>query len=233
VFLNVSHYSLFPLPDPHAAGKSLWEALRGQPHRGTVLLAHEGVNFCMSGTDDTLVPIMTEWLRGLGCKELEFKHSYSETMSFKRTKIKVKKEIITMGLPELDVVKWRGPHMPAEEFRRVLENPGETLILDTRNDFEFEIGTFKGAQPTGMKSFRDFIQVADRLEQEGVKDRPIVMFCTGGVRCEKATALLRSKGFSDVKQLDGGILRYFEKEGREHFTGDCFVFDERRGVSEV
>jgi len=227
MILNVSHYSFFDVKSPNEARARLFEIIGTETIRGTVLIAREGVNLNLAGEEKLLKKITTEWLREIGCIEFAYKLSYSEELTFKRLKIKVKKEIITMGLPDLNVCELKAPHIAPGEFKKILKSPEpDTLILDTRNDFEVELGTFEGAKAAGMQSFRDFTKVADELP----RDKKIIMFCTGGVRCEKASALLRKKGFQHVFQLEGGILRYIEQEGYSHFKGECFVFDDRRSV---
>ena len=228
-YLNVSFYSFFTIADPQLAKVELREAFASYFVRGTVLLAHEGANLNLSGSDDdhSWFVALKNWLTKNGCTETLFKLSYSSEHSFKRLKIKVKKEIVTSGRPDLDVQKWRGPHMKPAEFKRFLETyrpeSSDTIVLDTRNNFEFEKGTFEGALPADITNFRSFDAKVDGLS----KDKKIIMFCTGGIRCEKASAIMRAKGFAEVWQLEGGILKYFEDEGGAHFRGDCFVFDER------
>ncbi len=228
MILNLSHYAFFPIADLAQARKFFEERFHGHQVLGTLLMAPEGVNFNLASSEgEFLVEQCKKWLEDLGAPEAEFKLSYSEKMTFRRLRIKLKKEIITMGVENLEVEKLRAPHMAPQEFKRLLEEqPEHTLILDTRNDFEVEYGTFKGAQAAGMSSFRDFPNLAKSLP----KDKAIVMFCTGGVRCEKASAYLRKEGFPKVYQLEGGILRYLEKEGFSHFDGECFVFDQRISI---
>lgn len=229
MILNVSHYSFFNIQDPGAARLDLMRRFEKMRVVGTVLLAPEGVNLNLASEDQSFKTELESWLASIGCTKFDFKLSYSSALTFKRLKIKVKKEIITMGVENLDVHAKAAPHISPAEFKELLVSGDKsTLILDTRNDFEVGYGTFQGAQPAGMRSFRDFTQVAEKLP----KDKKIVMFCTGGVRCEKASAYLRDKGFSEVRQLEGGILRYLESQGFEGFNGGCFVFDERVVLSE-
>jgi UPF0176 protein len=229
VLCNLSHYSFFTVQNSKEAATRLETSLAATGILGTVLIAPEGVNMNLVGSKETLLHLVTQWLTEEGCKEFDYKLSYSHTAPFKRLRIKAKPEIITMGVPDLDVKKLHSEHISAEDFEKLLKNPGDTIILDTRNDFEFEWGSFKGALKADMKSFRDFPQLAETLP----KDKPIVMFCTGGVRCEKASAFLKTKGFDQVRQLKGGILRYLEDRGPELFEGQCFVFDERISLREI
>lgn len=230
MFVNLSFYSFFSIEDLPFVRESFLKIFEGYDIRGIVLAAAEGVNINLALADEAVLIEKTRtWLQGIACPEaqagaLTFKLSYSEKVTFRRLRIKLKKEIITMGIADLPVAELRGPHMKAQDFKKLLEDPkADALILDTRNDFEVEYGTFKKAQAAGMRSFRDF----PRIAQELPKDKPIVMFCTGGVRCEKASAYLRKNGFEQVYQLEGGILRYLEEEGFSHFEGECFVFDDR------
>ena len=225
--LNLAHYSFFTIPDPEAARQSLQNRLEGSGILGTVLIAREGVNMNLAGRPELLRSHISQWLAELGCKELTFKESFSTFAPFRHLKVKVKAEIVTMGDSSLDVTKWTAPHMSPSDFANLLENPGDAVILDTRNDFEADLGSFKGAKKLGMKSFREFPKIAESFP----KDKPIVMFCTGGIRCEKASAYLRSRGFDKVFQLGGGILKYLEEQGDRHFDGECFVFDERFSVN--
>jgi len=211
------------------AAQELKSRLLGTGIRGTVLIAEEGVNFNLAGPREVLSKLVSEWLRAQGCEEFEYKTSYSDTLPFKRLKIKVKSEIITMGDKSFKVREQKSPHISAKDFEALLKNPGNTLILDTRNEFEFDFGTFRGATKVPMKSFRDFPKFAETLDPK----TPIAMFCTGGVRCEKASAFLRTKGFESVLQLKGGVLRYLEECGPEMWDGKCFVFDERVALRDI
>jgi UPF0176 protein len=224
--VNLSFYSFFTVPSPELAAQQLKDFLQPMGVLGSIILAPEGINLYLAHEDDAFIEQITAWLKSAGCVEFDYKLSYSETQPFDRFKIKLKKEICTLGLPELDVKQYRSEHISADEFEKLLENPGDTLILDNRNDFEYAMGTFNGATPAGTNNFREFPNIVPSLP----KDKPIVMFCTGGIRCEKASAFLQSQGFSQVRQLKGGILRYLEEKGGKNFQGHCFVFDDRVAV---
>jgi UPF0176 protein len=230
VFANYSYYSFFRIEDPEAAKAQLEPKLLAAEAKGTVLIAHEGVNLNVAGLEDRVCEILTAWLQGLSAPDKfadVVKTSYSEKIPFRRLKVRIKKELCALGFPELDVPAHRAGYISAQEFRQLLESPREdVLILDNRNNFEYSMGTFRGAQPANTRRFRRFAEEAEKLP----KDKEVVMFCTGGIRCEKAGAYLVSQGFHRVRQLHGGILKYFEEEGGAHFEGRCFVFDDRESV---
>jgi len=231
VFLNLSHYCFFPIHDPKKAGETLAAHLDSSKHRGTFLIAPEGVNFYFCGKEEDILPVLEPWLDEIGCPNRDYKRSLTQEFSFKRMKIKIKKEIVTMGTPDLDVKKLTADHLSASEWKTLLQEKKDLLLIDMRNNFEYEFGTFQDAVPAGTDIFRQWpAKVAEFKEKYGT-DKPVAMFCTGGIRCEKASAVMRKEGFKEVYQLDGGILRYFEKEGSTLWKGECFVFDDRRVVN--
>ena len=224
--VNLSFYSFFNVPNPQQAADELQDLLLPMGVLGSIILAHEGINLYLAHFDSAFVEVLRTWLKANGSPDEDFKISYSVKQPFGRFKIKLKKEICTLGVDGVNVVESRSSHISADEFEKVLENPGDTIILDTRNEFEIAMGTFEGAIPAKTNIFRQFPEAVKDLP----KDKPIVMFCTGGIRCEKASAYLSEQGFSQVRQLKGGILRYLEEKGGKHFRGHCFVFDERVAV---
>jgi UPF0176 protein len=228
---NISHYSFFKVSNPESRVQELKDYFYGQPVKGTFLIASEGVNFNAS------CPIEWEFakkfqkvLESWGCTEFDFHYSFSDEHPFKRLKILNKPEIVSLKAGPIDVQKHKGPHLRPAEFQKIIheherlgdDSPYE--IVDMRNDFEYALGSFKGARPAGTSTFREFQNTLDHYP----KDKKIVMFCTGGVRCEKASAYLREKGFQEVYQLEGGILKYLTEVGTQDWEGQCFVFDQRR-----
>lgn len=201
--------------------------------KGTLLIAHEGLNGMISGKDQKI----KEFREFLGSipqiGKLDFKLSFYDDVSFRRMLVKVKKEIITMR-QDLDPTKETGRYLDPQEFETWLEEGRDISILDTRNDYEVAMGTFEGAIDPKIKSFEEFTKYIDNNLEE-LRKKPVVTFCTGGIRCEKATAYMMKKGIEDVYQLEGGILRYFEammslaKKG--HWTGECVVFDKRKAIT--
>lgn len=197
---------------------------------GTLLLASEGINGTISGTREGIDQLL-EFLRGDSrLSGLEVKESFSDSAPFKRTRVRLKKEIVTMGVDGIDPKDAVGTYVDPKDWNELISDPEVTLI-DTRNDYEVAIGTFEGALNPDTESFREFPSFVDE-ELDPRKHRKVAMFCTGGIRCEKSTALLRQKGFDEVYHLRGGILKYLEEIPKEEskWEGDCFVFDERVSV---
>ena len=199
--------------------------------KGTLLLAHEGVNGTISGGKTAIADVLSYLRSDERLTDLDCKFSYHEERPFLRMKVKLKREIVTMGLAGVDPNQTVGRYASPEEWNELVDDP-ECLVIDTRNDYEVEIGSFRGAINPGTKSFRDFpAWVDENLDPQ--KHKKVAMFCTGGIRCEKSTSLLVSKGFDDVWHLKGGILNYLEEtlESSTRWEGECFVFDNRVAVN--
>jgi UPF0176 protein len=199
--------------------------------KGTVLLAPEGINLFLAGLPDKL-HAMLDWLRGdARFAGLEVKESWSEDQPFNRMLVKLKKEIITMRKPQVRPIGGRAPAVAPADLKRWLDagrdDAGrEVVMVDTRNGFEVDIGTFEGAINPHITMFGEFPEQVDALAPL-LEGKTVVTFCTGGIRCEKAVLYMQERGFEHVYQLDGGILKYFETVGGRHYHGDCFVFDRR------
>ncbi|WP_136616735.1 MULTISPECIES: rhodanese-related sulfurtransferase [Mesorhizobium] len=203
----------------------------GRGIKGTLLLAHEGINGTVAG-GETAIAELIGYLEAIeGLAGLEVKYSVAAEMPFHRMKVRLKREIVTMGVDDIDPSKSAGTYVAPADWNALISEP-DTVIIDTRNAYEVSIGTFRGAIDPATASFREFPAwvEAHRAELEG---RKVAMFCTGGIRCEKATAYVRSLGFEDVFHLKGGILKYLEEVPAEQslWQGECFVFDERVSVS--
>ncbi len=198
--------------------------------KGTILLAPEGINGTVAGKQGAIEALIAEFDSIDGLPGMERKISFADEPPFHRLKVKIKKEIVTMGVPGIDVANRTGVHLDAKEWNQLIENE-DVLVLDTRNQYEIDIGTFKNAISPCTDTFREF---PGYVEQALGADRKkkIAMFCTGGIRCEKASAYLVEQGFDEVYQLNGGILRYLEEvEPKENlWRGECFVFDSRVSV---
>jgi len=226
-------YRFAPVADTAALRERLI-ALCGDEVRGTLLVAHEGINGTIAGPHDAIKHVVDGIYAEPGFDRLELKYSGAHEMPFYRMKVRIKKEIVTMGLPNLDPVNGVGTYVRPQDWNALISDP-DTVIIDTRNDYEFEIGTFKNAIQPNTKTFREF---AEWFEKEGralvTRDKPtkVAMFCTGGIRCEKSTAYLKSEGIQEVHHLEGGILKYLEEipEPESLWKGECFVFDERVSV---
>jgi UPF0176 protein len=199
--------------------------------KGSVLLAHEGINGTLAGSDEGIAAFVEALqhgnLFGGRLDHLELKYSAADAMPFQRLKVRLKKEIVTLGDPSADPTKRVGTYVDAAHWDELIADP-ETLVLDTRNAFEVAMGTFEGAVDPSIKSFGQFKDFAAQ-KLDPAKHRKIAMFCTGGIRCEKASAYLLSRGFTEVFHLRGGILKYLEgvPERESRWRGECFVFDER------
>lgn len=224
--LNIAAYKFVSLDDLPELRKKFAKECCQSGFKGTILLSPEGINMFLAGPLEAL----RNWVSSLKQEpvfaDLEVKESYSETVPFNRMLVKIKSEIIAFGIDGIAPERATSPKLPAQELMRWLDEKREVVLLDVRNDFEVEVGTFEGAVPVGVDSFRQFDKAVDDLP-ESWREKPIVMFCTGGIRCEKAGPLMERKGFRQIYQLDGGILKYFEEVGGKHWEGDCFVFDDR------
>lgn len=203
----------------------------GRGIKGTLLLAHEGINGTVAGSEAAVAELIDHIEAVDGLAGLEVKYSEAAEMPFHRMKVRLKREIVTMGVGDIDPATSAGTYVAPADWNALISQP-DTIVIDTRNTYEVSIGTFKGAIDPATASFREFPAwvEAHRAELEG---RKVAMFCTGGIRCEKATAYVRSLGFEDVFHLKGGILRYLEEVPAEQslWQGECFVFDERVSVS--
>jgi UPF0176 protein len=198
--------------------------------RGTLLLAREGINGTVAGGAAAIEDLVAHVEGELGIRGLEIKYSLSDAMPFHRLKVRLKREIVTMGVDDVDPLTGVGAYVEPQDWNRLIDDP-DTIVIDTRNDYETAIGSFERAIDPETKSFRAFPGWVER-NANLLKGRRVAMFCTGGIRCEKATAYLKSRGFDDVHHLKGGILRYLEEVAPEEsrWKGECFVFDERVSV---
>ena len=197
--------------------------------RGTVLISHEGINLFVAGPRDA-IHLFVDFLRSdPAFSDLQPKESANDYQPFNRMLVKVKKEIIAFGIDGVAPGQRTSPKLPARELKKWLDEGRKVHLLDTRNDYEYDLGTFDNAIKMGLDHFREFPDAVARLPHE-LKNEPIVMFCTGGIRCEKAGPFLEMAGYKNVYQLDGGILKYFEEVGGDHYHGECFVFDQRVAV---
>jgi UPF0176 protein len=227
--VNISAYKFCVLADLPALKQSLLAAASARSLKGTVLISPEGINLFVAGRTEQ-VDSFVEQLRTIpGLEDLTPKKSESAQQPFGRMRVKIKKEIIAFGIPGINPARRPSRKLSPQTLRQWLDEGRPVTLLDTRNNYEIERGTFRGARPAGIRRFRDFPHAVDRLPAE-LKEQPIVMFCTGGIRCEKAGPYMEREGFREVFQLDGGILKYFEECGGVHYEGECFVFDERVGV---
>tara|TARA_B100001093_G_scaffold177219_1_gene169866 strand:- start:2298 stop:3173 length:876 start_codon:yes stop_codon:yes gene_type:complete len=227
---NIAGYRFVDLPDRDELRKPFKEVCTSLDLKGTILLAHEGINFFLAGSEPSLNGFI-EFLNGdERFAGIRLKYSFTDYQPFNRMNVRLKKEIISIGLDHVQPARRTGPVISPTEFKQWLDEGREVAVLDTRNDYEIRLGTFQNAIDLDITSFRSFPKAIEQLP-DSMKDIPVVMFCTGGIRCEKASVVMMDAGFRDVRQLGGGILGYFEEVGEAHWDGDCFVFDHRVAVN--
>lgn len=233
--LNVSGYRFVPLPDAAALRGPLLARARALDLRGTILLAGEGINLFLAGTAAGVHELLAHLRADPRLAGLEVKESWSEEVPFRRMLVKHKREIIRMNHPAIRPAEGRAPAVDARTLARWLDRGHDdagrpVVMLDTRNAFEVDHGSFEGALDWRLAKFSEFPQALTEHLGE-LRDRTVVSFCTGGIRCEKAALVMREAGLEHVWQLEGGILKYFEEAGDVHFRGACFVFDERQALT--
>ncbi|MAH98225.1 MAG: sulfurtransferase [Euryarchaeota archaeon] len=226
VMVNIAGYRFVDLPDRDDLQAPMLEKCNHLDLKGSILLSHNGINFFLSGEEKQIGSFIHFLESDTRFSGIPIKKSFSEYRPFRRMLVKRKREIISLGMDEIRPADFSGERISPTEFRKIIESDEEILVLDTRNDYEIRIGSFEGAIDLGIPSFRDFPEALDSLPEE-YKQKTVVMYCTGGIRCEKASAVMLNSGFEDVRQLNGGILAYFEECGGEHWNGECFVFDQR------
>ena len=194
--------------------------------KGTVILSPEGINIALAGPESGITAFK-EWLaEDDRFSSIDYKDSDSDYQPYNRLLVKIKKEIIAMGLPEIQPQEFTGKNIAPNQLKEWLDQNKEITLLDVRNEYEIQMGTFDQAKSLNIDVFRAFPKALAE-SQKLDKSKPIVTFCTGGIRCEKASALMLNRGYNEVYQLEGGILRYFEECGEEHYNGECFVYDQR------
>jgi UPF0176 protein len=228
----LSFYSFTNIEEPEMLIPKILLVGKKKSVRGTVLLAKEGFNGSISGTRETTDILLQEIIRITGATDVNVKRNYDDEHPFHKLKVKLKPEIIAMGIGFMDIENLKGDYIETKDWDNFISRE-DVVVVDTRNDYEVEVGTFEGAIDPLTETFKQFPKwvEANRKLLEGKK---VAMYCTGGVRCEKSTAYLKSQGFEDVYHLKGGILQYLEDTGNKDgkWKGDCFVFDDRRAVDD-
>ena len=231
-YLTAALYKFVDLPEHAAWREPLRTLCESQGVKGTLLLAREGINGTIAGPEAGVRAVLA-WLRGdARLADLQHKESWADTPPFHRLKVRLKREIVTLGVPGLDPTRTVGTYVKPADWNALIEQP-DVLLIDTRNDYEVKIGTFEGAVNPGIRSFTELpAWLAQQPALQGPNKPRVAMFCTGGIRCEKSTALLKMQGFEEVYHLEGGILKYLEEvpPGSSRWRGECFVFDERVSV---
>lgn len=230
MYVVAALYKFVRLPDYVTLRDTLYDYMVANKVKGTLLLAEEGINGTICG-ERKGVDAVKAWLDADGrFAGMSYKESLSDELAFYRTKVKLKKEIVTMGVEGINPAHIVGTYVKGDDWNTLISDP-DTILIDTRNDYEVAIGTFKHAVNPNTTTFREFPQwAAENLDK--TKHKKVAMFCTGGIRCEKSTAFLKEQGFDEVYHLDGGILKYLEEMPQENslWQGECFVFDQRVAV---
>ncbi|AYA64435.1 oxygen-dependent tRNA uridine(34) hydroxylase TrhO [Alteromonas sp. RKMC-009] len=230
-YIVCAMYKFVALENYEAMRQPLLEKMEEQGIKGTLLLASEGINGTVSGPREGIDNLLAYLNSDPRINPISYKESLHDEQPFYRTKVKLKKEIVTMGVEGIDPRHTVGTYVKPKDWNDLISDP-DVLVIDTRNDYEIEIGTFKHAVDPNTKTFREFPDyVKDNMDPE--KHKKVAMFCTGGIRCEKSTAYLKEQGFDEVYHLEGGILQYLEDVPAEEslWEGDCFVFDNRVAVN--
>ena len=227
-FVNIAGYRFCDLPDRDELREPFREACEKNRLLGTILLSTEGINFFLCGDQAGIDGFLNYLESDERFVDIPLKISHSEKLAFRRMNVRLKKEIISMGMDEIRPADYTGDAISPTEFKHWLDEGRDITILDTRNDYEIRIGTFENAVDLDISTFRTFPDAVANSDLD--KEKTVVMFCTGGIRCEKASALMLNQGYQDVRQLEGGVLGYFEEVGGAHWNGDCFVFDRRVAV---
>ena len=230
MFTVITLYHFTKFSDPGSLRPSLLELCKSNNVRGTILIATEGINGTIAGSDTSISKVITHIKNIPNCNNIKLKKSFATSMPFARLKVRLKREIVTMGQPEVNPISGVGHYVDPSHWDTFTNDPNVVLI-DTRNDYEIGIGTFKGSINPGTKSFREFPKWWES-NKERFADKKVAMFCTGGIRCEKSTNYLLNQGVKDVFHLDGGILKYLEETTAKNssWEGECFVFDGRVSV---
>ena len=224
--LNIAGYKFEPLDDLDVLIPKFQNKCDALDLRGSVYLSPNGINFSLAGSEEAVEQYLIFMEEDPRFLDIPLKKTYSETQPFRRMKVRLKKEIISLGRDDINPRELTGEYISPQELYAMYENNEDVIVLDTRNEYETRVGLFENAVDLQLDTFRDFPQAIEELPEE-YKEKQIVMYCTGGIRCEKASAVMLKAGFSDVKQLEGGVLDYFKETGGKYWNGDCFVFDER------
>lgn len=226
---NIAAYQFASLTDLKTLRDELIDFCKSRGLRGTILLSTEGINLFVAGASEPVEALLTRLREVPGLETLTAKYSESTAQPFTRMLVRIKKEIIAFGVDGIEPARRTSPKLAPAELKRWLDEGRPVTLLDTRNDYEVRLGTFHNALTLDIDHFRQFPKAVESLPED-LKKQPVVMFCTGGIRCEKAGPYMEREGFEHIYQLDGGILKYFEDCGHAHYDGECFVFDHRVGV---
>ena len=226
MIVNIAGYRFVDLPDRDELHQPMLDFCMEAGLKGTVLLSPNGINFFLAGTEQSTGSFLSHLELDERLAGIPVKVSHTDYQPFRRMLVKRKREIISLGMDDIRPAEFTGPHISPKEFKQMLAGGEDVVVLDTRNDYETRVGMFDGAVDLDIASFREFPGAIEELPDD-YRSKTVVMYCTGGIRCEKASAVMLKAGFEDVRQLEGGILGYFEECGGTYWNGDCFVFDQR------
>ncbi len=224
--INISGYKFVTLNDIENLRPKLKGHCLKLDLKGTILLASEGINIVLAGSRESIHGFETFLKQDARFADMTFKESISHHQPFNRMLVRLKKEIIAFGVEGVDPAHHTSPHVKPQQLKEWLDKGEDVVMLDTRNEYEIKLGTFKNALNPHIDNFREFPEAIRKLDP-ALKNKKIVTFCTGGIRCEKAAPFMEMEGFKEVYQIEGGILKYLEECGDAHWDGDCFVFDHR------
>lgn len=225
-YLNIAGYKFVTIPDRDTLRQPFKHKCDSLELKGTILLSHEGINIFIAGLESNIVQFRNWVIEDERFNDISFKESTSDAQPFNRMNVRLKNEIISVGLPNFDRIDSEEGRIFPNELHQRLSNNEDLVLLDTRNTYETRLGSFHNSIELDIRTFRAFPEAVANMDPS-FKDKQIVMFCTGGVRCEKASVIMRDAGFTNVRQLEGGILGYFQEVGGDHWNGECFVFDKR------
>ena len=223
---NITGYKFTPITDTKLLQEKIINLSEENNLKGTVLISDKGINFSVAGLIENTSNFLKVIKKDEQFSDIDIKTTFNEYQPFRKMLVRIKKEIISMGVDEINPYEFTGEKIKPFELNKKLDAGEDVILLDTRNEYEVRLGTFENAIDLNLDSFRDFPTKINGLREQ-IGDKEIVMFCTGGVRCEKASALMLKSGFKNVKQIDGGVINYFKETGGAHWKGDCFVFDNR------
>jgi len=223
---NITGYKFTPITDTKLLQEKIINLSEENNLKGTVLISDKGINFSVAGLIENTSNFLKVIKKDEQFSDIDIKTTFNEYQPFRKMLVRIKKEIISMGVDEINPYEFTGEKIKPFELNKKLDAGEDVILLDTRNEYEVRLGTFENAIDLNLDSFRDFPTKINGLREQ-IGDKEIVMFCTGGVRCEKASALMLKSGFKNVKQIDGGVINYFKETGGAHWKGDCFVFDDR------
>ncbi len=226
--VNIAGYRFVDLDDRNDLRQPFREITKKLELKGTILLSSNGINFFLAGPQESIDKYILFLDKDPRFLNIPLHISYTDYQPFRRMLVRLKNEIISLGMDNIRPVERNGRYIEPTEFKQWLDEGRDVMVLDTRNDYELRLGTFENAIDLDIKSFREFPEAIKKLEQD--KTTPLVMFCTGGIRCEKASLVMQDQGWENVYQIKGGILGYFKDTEGEHWNGDCFVFDQRVSI---